>query len=32
LRDDALYAIGGQSGSAKIATKMAYGTWQTLAE
>jgi outer membrane protein assembly factor BamB len=32
LRNDALYAIGGQSGSAKIATKMAYGTWKTLAE
>lgn len=32
LRDEALYAIGGQSGSAKTATKMAYGTWETLAE
>jgi outer membrane protein assembly factor BamB len=32
LRDDAFYAIGGQSGSAKMATKMAYGTWETLAE
>ena len=32
LRDDAFYAIGGQSGSAKTATKMAYGTWETLAE
>lgn len=32
LQDDAFYAIGGQSGSAKKATKMAYGTWETLAE
>jgi outer membrane protein assembly factor BamB len=32
LRDDAFYAIGGQSGTAKTATKMAYGTWKTLAE
>lgn len=32
LRDDALYAIGGQFSSAKTATKMAYGTWETLAE
>jgi len=32
LRDDAFYAIGGSAGSAKTATKMAYGTWETLAE
>ena len=32
LRDDAFYAIGGRFSSAKTATKMAYGTWQTLAE
>jgi outer membrane protein assembly factor BamB len=32
LREDAFYVIGGQAGSAKKASKMAYGTWETLAE
>ena len=32
LRDDAFYAIGGEQSSAKTAAKMAYGTWETLAE
>jgi outer membrane protein assembly factor BamB len=32
LRDEALFAIGGSHGSAQTATKMAYDTWETLAQ